>query len=131
MTGIVLKDTTESLVFTLGGSNSHAYTANFAKITPGGRAADAIASSTTGVIATTAETALVAAPAAGFTHVCTSFFVRNDTAITTTVQVAKDISGTNRNISPLVSLTSGQSLFWSEETGFKIYLIDGGEKAAA
>lgn len=131
MHGIVLKNATESLVMTLGGANAHAYSANFLKLPAGARMADAIPSSNQGSIAATTETALVAAPGEGVIHVVTSFFIRNDTANTTTVVIAKDVSGTNRNISPVISLTSGQSLFWSAEKGFKIFLIDGTEKAAA
>ncbi len=125
---IVLRDSTESLVATLGGANAHDWHVSYEQEVAGG--GPVISKAASGQATAAAAFTLVAAPATGATRI-NSIHVRNTTANTTTIVFGTKISTTTRAITPLISLTSGQCATYESGSGWQIYLISGAKQAAA
>lgn len=129
---IILEDTTESLVVTLGGANSHDFIATIERYSGGERAGDAVETSEeVNVAVTTANTSVVAAPVSGQRKRIKRLSVRNTTANSTTVALSKRVNTTNYAIGPTVTLADGQSVIWDESGKPTVYNKTGEAKAAA
>lgn len=129
---IVLNDSTESLVVTLGGANSHDFLVAHEVLSAGGRKNDGEPKEqNTNVAATTANTAILAAPATSTRKVVKKISVRNMTANSTTVAISKRVSTTNYAIGPTFTLASGESLVMDEEGRYTMYNATGTKKADA
>lgn len=117
---IILKDSNSSLeLISTGGANGLQYSVDWVDITTTTFAP----SSTEGNITTATTTPIVSAPAASTQRQIKRISVVNVHASTTqTIQIQKDISGTNYPLTPVYSLAPGASvnyedgLGWSEAT---------------
>lgn len=129
---IVLDGTTESLVVTLGGANSHDFMAVVETIGPGQSPGQGqLVAVEVNVAVTTANSAIVAAPTAGTVKIIRELSVRNMTANSTTVALSKRVGSTNYAIGSTVTLTSGQSFKIDAEGRTWVYNLTGEKKADA
>lgn len=121
---IILRGT-ESLVVTQSAAESHDYHVSM-DVLSAGKEATPDATSLNIAVSTADQTVVAAPTVSDQKKVIKSIFVRNRTANTTTLTFKTLVSGgTARVISPAISLASGQALFYSEATGWKVYDSDG------
>ena len=125
---IVLRDSTETLTITLGGTNAHEWHTSYEQFGPGQAGPEPKANS--GTIATTDQTA-ICSPGTGGAARIKSIYIRNTTGNTTTVHVESKISSTSRSLTPAISLASGEGLGYESGSGWQVYLTNGNRKAAA
>jgi hypothetical protein len=75
-----------------------------------------------GSINSATDTTIVSAPAASTTRRVEEIFIRNDTTSgTNTVTFQKDVAGTEILLSPAVTLRTGETLHYSDKSGFTYY----------
>lgn len=119
---ITLNGTTETLQVTLGGANSHDFVINYDDVSAGGVQ---VPNGTAVNVAVTDQTALLSAPAEGGKKIVRSIHVRNKTANTTTVSIAKKVSSTSYTFTSAISLASGESADWVPGKGWTVYTSGG------
>lgn len=117
---IVLQDTTESLVATLGGANAHDWVVSWDDVSVGGQVTH---NGAEGQATAAAAFTLVPVATEG-KRVVRSIQVRNTTSNTTTIVFGKKKSSTTRAISSAISLASGESLHYGPN-GWVVYTIGG------
>lgn len=124
---IHLRDSTESLTFTLGGSNAHEYHISYEQFGEGGSGPTLKVAS--GAVSDTNQTAVVT-PTVGPVRI-KSIHIRNTTGNSTTVHVESKISSTSRSLLSVITLASGESVGYESGSGWQVYLTTGNKKAAA
>lgn len=123
---IACNATTESLTLTLGGANAHNYTATYETLAPGAKVGEGVMKSKSGAPATTAAATIMPAPTTGGINVLRTLFVRNTTAVTTTVTLKKVISGDATYVlTGDISLASGESFAYDSTGKITMYTITG------
>lgn len=122
---ILLDATTKSLELVTSAATNVDYLVTYADnttsaFTPG---------ATDGQITTATTTTILAAPASSTQRTIKLITVLNTSTTTSnSVKLQYDVSGTNRIISPNFSLGPGESLRYTQEEGFRVYLASGGVK---
>ena len=113
---MLLTDTTHTLELVSSSTSSMDYLISWADITtttftPG---------STEGNIATATTTVILAAPAASTTRQVKMLSIANKGTVAQTITLQKDVSATNYEILPSITLGANESLQYTEEKGFQI-----------
>jgi hypothetical protein len=122
---ILLDATTKSLELVTSATTNVDYLTSYADnttsaFTPG---------SSDGQITTATTTTIVAAPASSTQRTIKLINVHNTSTTTgNNVTLQYDVSGTNRTISPTFTLGPGESLRYTQESGFRVYTSSGAIK---
>lgn len=113
---LLLTDTTHTLELVSSSVSSMDYVISWTDITtttftPG---------STEGNIASATTTVILAAPAASTTRQIKMLSIANKGTVAQTITLQKDVSATNYEILPSITLAVNESLQYTEDSGFKI-----------
>jgi hypothetical protein len=124
---IILAATTESLELVTSSTSAVHVVASWVDITTSAFTPD----STETAISSATDTTIVAAPGASTQRQVKSLSIRNSGAAANTVIVHKDVSGTEYEITPDVTLAAGESLCYGEQAGWYVLDAYGRRKATA
>jgi hypothetical protein len=115
---IILAATTESLELVTSSTSAVHVVASWVDITTSAFTPD----STETAISSATDTTIVAAPGSSTQRQVKSLSIRNSGAAANTVIVHKDVSGTEYEITPDVTLAAGEALCYGDQAGW--YVLD-------
>jgi hypothetical protein len=128
---ILLKATTEILEITTSSAAAIDYSVSYADITT----STFSPSTSEGKISSATDTTILSAPSASTQRQVKLITITNrDAAVDNTILVKKDISGTEYHLTPVIDLLAGETMQYSDVSGWTYYSVTGavkGGKSAA